>query len=104
MPADIDYKKAYRSAKFKSAILIAISRLFYPWINDLSVRVYSHFKDPQEFKFVLMKALEARAQGKNHIDVPVPTQPKAPAQPEDPKNVHRLENYKRKPKKDKSKK
>ena len=85
----------YIKATFKFRFLKALSCLFYPWMNDLGVRVYTHFRSYEEFKRIYPQALTARETGKDYIEVEKQPEPK----PQDTSKIAHLKNHKRKPKK-----
>ena len=89
------YKLAYVAAMFKFRFLKALTYLFYPWMNDLGVRIYTHFRTFETFKEVYIQAKHARETGQDYIEV----EKKDPPKPQDTSKIKHLKNHKRKAKK-----
>lgn len=82
-------------AAFKFTILKGLHYVFFPWMNDMGVRVFTHFRSHKEFTEVLAMSLQARKEGKSYISIDKPKEDK----PEDSSNIKHLHNHKRKSKK-----
>lgn len=93
----MNFRLKWLIAAFKFSVLRLLGYLFHTWINDLGVRVFTHFKDFKQFKSVLIQSIKARDEGKDYIVVD--EAPKQPTKPVNTDKVAHIHNHKRKPKK-----